>query len=121
VNMTEWSKVSEILDEIRAQESILDVSLISRGGMYIMGDPPGGVHHETFAAMSAIIMGAAETTSSELRDSLNKVVIMLAEKDLVLTSAGPKYMIAIALRLNNDVNATMREAREKISRLEKNL
>jgi predicted regulator of Ras-like GTPase activity (Roadblock/LC7/MglB family) len=119
--MVEWSKVSDILDEIRALESVLDVSLISRGGMYVMGDPPSGVHQETYGAMSAIIMGAAETTSSELKDSLYNIIICLAERNLVLANVGNRYMISIALLPDSDVGSAMSEARERITRLQKAL
>ena len=119
--MTEWSKISGILDEIRQQESILEVSLVSRGGMYIMGDTPQGAHQETFAAMSAIIMGAAETTSSELKDLLGSVVISLSERNLILASAGPKYMLAIAVSPDGNVNDILDGCRDKITQIERSI
>lgn len=119
--MAEWSKVSDILDEIRALDSVLDVSLISRGGMYVMGDPPPNVHQETYAAMAAIIMGAAETTTSELKDSLYNVIVCLGERNLVLANVGTRYMIAIALLPDGDVGSTMSNAKDSILRLHKSL
>ncbi len=105
--MVEWSKVSDVLDEIRDLDPVLDVSLISRGGMHVMGDPPSDVHQETYAAMAAIIMGAAETTSSELKDTLYNVILCLTERNLVLTNVGTKYMMAIALLPDSDVGDIM--------------
>ena len=116
--MAEWSKVSDILDEIRAEDSVLDVSLISRGGMYVMGNAPQDVHEETYAAMSAIIMGAAETTSSELKDNLTDVVLKLTEKNLILTAVGPRYMMAIGLEPKGDLEDLMGRVRGKISEIE---
>jgi len=121
IDMAEWSKVSDILDEIRGLESVLDVSLISRGGMYVMGDPPSGVHQETYAAMAAIIMGAAETTSSELKDTMYNIIMCLAERNLVLANVGSRYMIAIAVLPDSDVGTVMNKANENISALQKSL
>jgi predicted regulator of Ras-like GTPase activity (Roadblock/LC7/MglB family) len=119
--MAEWSKVSDILDEIRGLDSVLDVSLISRGGMYVMGDPPSGVHQETYGAMAAIIMGAAETTSSELKDSMYNIILCLAERNLVLANVGTRYMIAIAILPDSDVGSVMSEAKDRIANLQKSL
>jgi len=119
--MAEWSKVSDILDEIRGLESVLDVSLVSRSGMYVMGDPPSGVHQETYAAMAAIIMGAAETTSSELKDTLYNIIMCLGERNLVLANVGSRYMMTIALLPDSDVGETLSQTKEKITQLQKNL
>ena len=102
--MGELSQIRNVLEEIKNFEHVMDVSLISRGGMYISGDPPRGVHQETFAAMSAIILGAAETTSAELKDNLAKVVLQLSGRNLILTGAGPRYLLAVATDAEADVN-----------------
>lgn len=112
------SQIRNVLEEIKNFEHVMDVSLISRGGMYISGDPPRGVHQETFAAMSAIILGAAETTSAELKDNLAKVVLQLSGRNLILTGAGPRYLLAVATDAEADVNRIAAEAKEKISKVE---
>lgn len=112
------SQIRNVLEEIKNFEHVMDVSLISRGGMYISGDPPRGVHQETFAAMSAIILGAAETTSAELKDNLAKVVLQLSGRNLILTGAGPRYLLAVATDAEADVNRIATEAKEKISKVE---
>lgn len=116
--MGELSQIRGVLEEIKKLDHVIDVSLISRGGMYISGDPPRGVHQETFAAMSAIILGAAETTSAELKDSLGRVVLQLAGRNLILTAAGPRYLLAVATDSDGDVGKIASEAKEKISKVE---
>lgn len=118
VQMGELSQIRGVLEEIKKLDHVIDVSLISRGGMYISGDPPRGVHQETFAAMSAIILGAAETTSAELKDSLGRVVLQLAGRNLILTAAGPRYLLAVATDSDGDVGKIASEAKEKISKVE---
>ncbi len=94
-NMNELSPVRSALDEIKKLDHVLDASLVSRGGMYIMGGPLKGLHRETYAAMSAIMIGAAETTSTELKDKLNRVCVELTEQTVILISMGPKYLLAV--------------------------
>ena len=93
--MGELSHIRNVLDEIKGQDHVSSVSLISRGGLYIMGDSLKGVHPETFAAMTAIMIGAAETASAEMKEGLGHVLIKLSERDLILMGAGTRYMLAI--------------------------
>ncbi|MBI0583904.1 MAG: roadblock/LC7 domain-containing protein [Methanomassiliicoccus sp.] len=107
--MSELSPVRSALDQIKSQDHVLDASLVSRGGMYIMGGPLKGIHRETFAAMSAIIMGAAETTSAELKDKLSTVTVDLTEQTLLIVSVGNKYLVTVLMDRGGD--------REKIAEL----
>jgi predicted regulator of Ras-like GTPase activity (Roadblock/LC7/MglB family) len=118
IQMSELSPVRSALDEIKKQDHVLDASLVSRGGMYVMGGPIKGIHRETFAAMSAIILGAAETTSTELKDKLNKVSIELTEQNLVLIGIGPKYLVAIMMDQEGDQDKVANMARDLMSRVE---
>jgi predicted regulator of Ras-like GTPase activity (Roadblock/LC7/MglB family) len=89
--------------------------------MYIMGGPMKGIHRETYAAMSAIILGAAETTSTELKDRLDKVTIHLTEQVLILVAVGPKYMVALLVDLEADINAVSATAKSLMSRIDMDL
>ncbi len=116
--MSELSQVRSALDDIKKQDHVLDASLVSRGGMYVMGGPPKGVHRETFAAMSAIIVGAAETTSTEMKDKLNKVVIELTEQNVILIGVGPKYLVAITTDREASSESIAQMARDQIAKVE---
>jgi predicted regulator of Ras-like GTPase activity (Roadblock/LC7/MglB family) len=116
--MTELSPVRSALDEIKRLDHVLDASLISRGGMYVMGGPMKGIHRETFAAMSAIILGASETSSTELKDKLRKVTIDLTEQTVMLIGVGPKYLVAIMLDMDADMDMVAQAAKETMTRVE---
>ncbi len=118
MTMGELSQVRTALDEIKKVEHVTEVSLVSRGGMYIMGGPPRGVHRETFSAMSAIIFGAAETTSIEMKDKLIKVVLELGEQKMTLLNVGLKYLLVVSIDKDGDVEAISRDARESIAKVE---
>ncbi len=87
--------LEEILDEIRSIPSVYEATVVSRSGMHIAGDAPKGVHLETFVAMSAILLGAAETATSELKDKLQHVLIELARGKIVLVSAGGRALLVV--------------------------
>lgn len=116
--MGELSNIRSVLDEIKAMEHVSGVSLISRGGLYILGDAPKGVHQETFAAMSAIMLGAAETTSTEMKDNLKSLQIKLNERDLLLLSAGSRYLLTITTDGKGENDKIAKHAAQVISRVD---
>lgn len=91
--MVEYLELEEILDEVRSIPSVYEVTIVSRSGMHIAGDAPKGVHLETFVAMSAILLGAAETATAELKDKLQYVVVELQRGKMLLMSAGPRALL----------------------------
>jgi predicted regulator of Ras-like GTPase activity (Roadblock/LC7/MglB family) len=119
--MGELAHIRNVLDEIKGLEHVSDVSLVSRGGLYIMGDSPKGSHPETFSAMNAIMIGAAETTSAELKDGLRYMMIKLMEKDLILVGAGTRYMLAIVTDGLGDNDNIAKSATQIIGRVDINI
>jgi predicted regulator of Ras-like GTPase activity (Roadblock/LC7/MglB family) len=93
--MVEYLALEEILDEIRSVPSIYEATVVSRSGMHIAGDAPKGVHLETFVAMSAILLGAAETATAELKDRLPYIAGELARGKMVLVSAGSRSLLVL--------------------------
>jgi predicted regulator of Ras-like GTPase activity (Roadblock/LC7/MglB family) len=93
--MVEYLALEEVLDEIRSIPSVYEATVVSRSGMHIAGDAPKGAHLETFVAMSAILLGAAETATAELKDKLQYVVVELTRSKMVLMSAGPRALLVV--------------------------
>lgn len=93
--MAEYLAIEETLDEIRSVPSVYEATVVSRSGMHIAGDAPRGVHLETFVAMSAILLGAAETATAELKDKLQYVSVELNRGKVVLMSAGTRALIVV--------------------------
>ncbi len=87
--------LEEILDEIKSSDGVTDAILVSRSGMHIAGKAPKGVHAETFVAMSAIILGAAETSTSELKEKLKIVTISLEHSKLAMAAVSPKALLVL--------------------------
>jgi hypothetical protein len=93
--LAEYLAIEEILDEVRSVPSVYEATVVSRSGMHIAGDPPRGVHLETFVAMSAILLGAAETATSEMKDKLQHVAIELTRGKLIVVSAGTRALLVV--------------------------
>ncbi len=83
----------DVLNGIRGIEGVDKVALISKSGMFIDGD--NFDEEDTFSAMSAIILGAAETVSMNF-GMLKKVVVHLEDgRVFIITSVGKKGVLAV--------------------------
>jgi predicted regulator of Ras-like GTPase activity (Roadblock/LC7/MglB family) len=97
--MANIAVLEDILDDIKKNEGITDAVLVSRSGMHMAGDVPKGAHAETFVAMSAILLGAAETATSELKEKLKIVSIMLDSSKVAIGVVGTKAVLVLRSRL----------------------
>lgn len=115
--MVEYLGLEQILDEVRSIPSVYEATIVSRSGMHIAGDAPRGVHLETFVAMSAILLGAAETATAELKDKLQFVVVELTRGKMVLMSAGPRALLVVTASKDMstaDLTARMKDFAAKV-------
>jgi len=89
----------DLIDQLKNIEGVERVALLSRTGMFIEGDEFGDL--DTFSAMSAIILGAAETASTGVGE-VKKVIVHFQEgRVLVITSAGKRGVLVVLA--NRDV------------------
>lgn len=119
--MADTPAIEAILHEMERNEGVQDAILVSRNGTYIAGTVPKGVHVETFAAMFAILLGAAENSTSELREVLDNVVINLDTRKLVIVHAGPKALIVLHMPKAADSGGIKLVVEKYIGRIEENL
>jgi predicted regulator of Ras-like GTPase activity (Roadblock/LC7/MglB family) len=68
--------------------------------------------------MSAIILGAAETTSTELKDKLTRVSIDLTEQTLIIVGIGTKYLVTILMDQSGDREKVADMTKELLSNVE---
>ncbi|MCD6370139.1 MAG: roadblock/LC7 domain-containing protein [Thermoplasmata archaeon] len=82
-----------LIDEIKKIEGVKKVSVISRTGIPLNGD--SYENQETFAAMSAIILGAAETAATSI-SGVKKIIVFLESGDILLIlSVGKRGVLSI--------------------------
>ena len=113
--------LEEILDKIKQNEGISDAVLVSRSGMHIAGNVPKGAHAETFVAMSAILLGAAETATSELKESLRIVTIMLEHSKVAIGVISHKAVLVLKADLTEADEKLLDILREHSGNLESQL
>lgn len=87
--------VDDILGELNNNPNIDTSVLVSRSGMHIAGKAPDGVHLETFVAMSAILLGSAETAISDIKGDLENILVELDRSRIIISSAGNKALLVV--------------------------
>lgn len=71
-------------------------AIASRDGLLIFSTIPKTQHAETFVAMSATMMGAAETAAIELGKGIPERIIVESKNGRIIgTGAGPKALLLV--------------------------
>jgi predicted regulator of Ras-like GTPase activity (Roadblock/LC7/MglB family) len=116
--MAQYLAIDEILDDLHKEmPSVYEATVVSRSGMHIAGDSPKGVHLETFVAMSAILLGAAETATAELKDKLQFVSVELSRSRMVLTAAGNRALLVLTASTDMSCDELADKAAEYAGRI----
>lgn len=100
--MVDVDAIERVLEEVKVLEGVSSVILVSRTGVHIAGSLPPGTHAETFVAMFAILLGAAETATSELRERLNNIGISLETSKVLIVNDGPKALYVVVTSKDAD-------------------
>jgi len=119
--MADIAALEGVLKELEAVPGVNDAVLVSRSGMHIAGSVPDGAHAETFVAMFAILLGAAETATSELREKLDNVVIELESSKILIVNDGPKAIFVLHTTRGADVSQIRAEVLKFSKRVEEHL
>ncbi|MEM3087361.1 MAG: roadblock/LC7 domain-containing protein [Halobacteria archaeon] len=82
------------LREMERSGGINASAIVSRDGLLMSSSMHTSVRAETFAAMSATMLGAAETASSELKKGVpDRVIVETKDGNLIVTGAGSKALL----------------------------
>jgi len=119
--MADISALESILKDIEGIPGVHDAVLVSRSGMHIAGSVPEGAHTETFVAMFAILLGAAETATSELRDRLDTVTLELEASRIFIVNNGPKAIFVLRTARDADLAMVRSEIGRFSRRVEEHL
>ncbi len=91
------SKKDALLRLLKGLGSIGDVegsAIVTRDGLLIASDLPKDIDAETFAAMSATMVGAAETAIAELKKgTVERVIAEGRDSKLITKGAGPNAVL----------------------------
>lgn len=95
--MVDSAALESILKEIEHREGVQEAMLVSLAGTYLAGSFPKGVHVDTFGSMFAVLIGSAETVTSEMKDALENVVIHSKQSDYLIVHGGRKALLVMRL------------------------
>lgn len=88
-------ELESILAELRKVGDIDASAIVRRDGLMVASDMPNYVDARTIAAMTAALVGTAETSVSELKlGEFGQVIVESVEGKLVATGAGELAILA---------------------------
>jgi len=92
-------RLEQLLHELSKQPGVLGAALVSRDGLSVKATGKQELHRETFSAMSATVMGAAEIALSELApDRLRRLVAETDRGKLVIMGATADLLLIVYAR-----------------------
>jgi len=117
------TKKERLLSILKGLSSIGDIegsAIVTRDGLLIASDLPREIDAETFAAMSATMLGAAETAVSELKKgTVERVIAEGKQTKLIAKGAGSSAVLVSMVRADANLGLVLVEmgkASEKIER-----
>ncbi|MBI4362220.1 MAG: roadblock/LC7 domain-containing protein [Euryarchaeota archaeon] len=113
--------LEKILNDLKNVGDIEASAVVSRDGLLMASNITGSIRAETFAAMSATMLGAAETATSELKKGIpDRVVVESKEGKVIAAGAGPKALLVAMARPEAGLGLAlveMEKAAEKIKQI----
>ncbi len=88
-------QVNEILGELNSNPKVITTFVVLKSGMLAAGQPPTGVHLETFFTMMSMLLSAAESATSGFRGNLENVFVEMDGSRLIIDSAGKKGVLVV--------------------------
>lgn len=120
--MTVIELLEKIMNDIHNIGGVEASAVASRDGLLIYSTLPQKHHAETFAAMSATMLGAAETTSTELGKGIpERVVVESKDGKLVVTGAGPRALLIIMTEPDAGLGLILVEVEKASEKIKKTL
>lgn len=118
---TRIEMLEKILKNINNVGGIEASVVASRDGLLICSNIPNKLQAETFVAMSATMMGAAETATTELERGIPYRIIVESKTGKIIgTGAGPKALLLIMTKPDASIGlilVEMAKASEQIKQV----
>lgn len=117
---TKKEKLSEILKHLRKSGDIEGAAIITRDGLLIASELSENIDEDTFAAMSATMIGAAETAIQELKKSSpERVIVESKNAKLITTGAGEQAILACIVDPDAKLGLVLMEMKKASSAIER--
>ena len=116
--MVDTAALESILRDLERNEGVQEAMLVSLAGTYLAGSFPKGVHVDTFGSMFAVLIGSAETVTSEAKDSLESVVINGKGNRYLIVHGGRKALLVMRVPIPADMQRTKQAVEKYVPRIE---
>ncbi len=94
--MTTTETLEKIVKDLKLLGGIEASVVASRDGLLIYSDAEKKQNPETFAAMAATMLGAAETATIELRKGIpERIIVESMDGKIIAIGAGPKALLIV--------------------------
>jgi len=114
--MDRATRLDALLEGVMKVEGALGAALVSRDGLCVRSTGRAELSRETFSAMSATVMGAAEIALRELDGGATRCVIATTERVKILIVGATREMLLVAYATNESPLAPMQSAAEATAR-----
>ncbi len=119
--MTTSEMLEKLLNDLKNTGGIEASAIASRDGLIICANVPQKKHAETFCAMSATMLGAAETATSELGKGIpDRLIVESKHGKIIVTGAGPKALLIVMTKPDASLGLILVEVAktsEKVNRI----
>ena len=110
--------LDRVLADVRRAGGTRATAIVSREGILVTADMPPEVHAETFAAMAAIMLGAAETAALELNAATpDRLIVETDEGKLVVAGAGERMILVVLAEAQAGLGHVIVEMTRAIARI----
>lgn len=110
--------LEKVLNDLKSAGDVEAGAVVSRDGLLIAADISQNVNSDSFAAMTATMLGAAETATSELRKGIPDRVIVEGENGkIVATGAGFKALLVVMTSSNANLGLILLEMGKASSKI----
>lgn len=88
--------LEKLLGDLKKIGEIEALAVVSRDGLLMVADIPQNINSETFAAMNATMVGAAETVIFEMKKGTpDRVIVESNDAKVIVTDAGIKALLVV--------------------------
>jgi predicted regulator of Ras-like GTPase activity (Roadblock/LC7/MglB family) len=118
--MTIIEMLEKALKDINNIGGVEESAIASRDGLLICSTISKKQHAETFVAMSATMMGAAETATTELGKGIpDRIIVESKTGRIIGTGAGPKALLLVMTKPDAGLGLVLVEMTKVSERIKK--
>ncbi len=118
--LTTKQMLEKVLNDLKKAGDIDGSAIITRDGLLIASDVDSSIHAETFAAMSATMLGAAETATLELKKgALDRVIVESKDAKIIAGGAGEKALLVVMTSTEAGLGLILVEMNKAAEKIEK--